>query len=77
MVDELLKGRAVEPGNYGLATYRRARIAAAQGDGARAAQLLAQAWREGYPIYIYVWSEPELARVRSHPAVRALLSPKG
>ena len=54
-------------------TIVRARMA----DGARAARLLEQAWREGYSIYYNLWADPEFAAVRSHPAMRTLLTPRG
>jgi len=77
MIDSVLAARALQRFNRGTATYRRARLAAAQGDGGRAARLLEQAWREGYSIYYRVWTDPEFVAVRAHPAVRALLGPKG
>lgn len=76
-IDRELADRASQRWNRGRATYRRARLAAVQGDGARAARLLEQAWREGFTIYYVVWTDPEFAGVRSHPAMRALLAPKG
>ena len=76
-IDRLLSQRAAQQWNRGTATYRRARLAAVQGNGERAAQLLEQAWREGYSIYYSIWTDPEFVRVRAHPAMRALLTPKG
>ncbi len=76
-IDEVLAERALEPWNFGAATYRRARIAGAQGDGDRAAYLLEQAWQEGFSIYSTVWSDPEFRSVRDHPALLALLAPRG
>jgi tetratricopeptide (TPR) repeat protein len=76
-IDRLLTERATQPHNRGGATYRRARLAALRGDGERAARLLEQAWREGYSIYYVLWTDPEFAGVRDHPAMRALLAPKG
>ena len=76
-IDAVLAERATERWNFGAATYRRARLAAALGDAERAAQFLEQAWREGYPIYANVWTDPEFTYVRGHPAVDALLVPRG
>ncbi len=76
-IDRLLAERATERWNRGRATYRRARLAAVQGDGARAAQLLEQAWQEGYSIYVNLWADPEFVAVLSHPAMRTLLTPRG
>ena len=75
--DSVLSEHARQRFNRGTATYRRARLAAVQGDGERAAQLLEQAWREGYSIYFNVWTDPEFVSVRGHPAMRALLGAKG
>ncbi len=76
-IDRLLSQRAATQWNRGTATYRRARLAAVLGNGERAAQLLEQAWREGYAIYNNIWTDPEFVRVRAHPAMRTLLTPKG
>lgn len=76
-IDRQLAVRATERGNRGRATYRRARLASVQGDGARAARLLEQAWREGFSIYNDLWVDPEFAAVLSHPAMRTLLTPRG
>ncbi len=76
-IDRVLAERATQRQNRGTATYRRARLAAVQGDGERAARLLEQAWREGYTIFYGVWTDPEFVSVRSHPAMRTLLTPKG
>jgi tetratricopeptide (TPR) repeat protein/TolB-like protein len=76
-IDRLLAERATERWNLGQATYRRARLAAAQRDGARAARLLEQAWQEGFSIYADLWTDAEFAAVLSHPAMRTLLAPRG
>jgi tetratricopeptide (TPR) repeat protein len=76
-IDSVLAERATRRFNLGAATYRRARLAAALGDGERAARLLEQAWREGSTIYQFVRTDPEFAPVRGHAAMRARLAPKG
>lgn len=76
-VDRVLAERAGGRHNLGAATYRRARLAALQGDGDRTAQLLEQAWREGARIFAMVGTDPEFVAVRAHPAMRALLTPRG
>jgi len=74
--DSVLRDFAVRKYNRGRANYRRARLAALQRDGARAATLLSQAWKEGYSIYFDVWTNPDFAGVMLHPAMRALLAPQ-
>ena len=76
-LDRWLAERATERFNRGTATYRRARIAAVQGDGERAARLLEQSMREGEGVYHVIWTDPDFAEVRAHPAMRALLAPRG
>jgi tetratricopeptide (TPR) repeat protein len=76
-IDRRLAERATERFNRGTATYRRARIAAVQGDAERAARLLEQSMREGEAIYQMIWTDPEFAAVRAHPAMRAVLAPRG
>jgi tetratricopeptide (TPR) repeat protein len=68
------------PGRYafGRPTYSRARIAAVLGDSSRAVALLAQAFREGYPI-VSVWdrhvhADRDFEGLRDYQPFRTLMA---
>ena len=70
-------GALRRPFDRGQTTYARAQLAAALGDLPAALTLLRQALTEGVPYGPALHADPALAPLRSDPAFRALLAPRG
>jgi tetratricopeptide (TPR) repeat protein len=75
-ISEGLSGTATPP-EFGVDSYKQARIASLLGDRERAVELLRDALARGWPFSVRVHGDVDLEPLRGYPPFEEFLRPKG